>query len=58
MVIEFEPKPQPTTAVDKAVAPKKSVEVEHSATAQAPKPARPKTGATDKEAAEKNGELF
>lgn len=58
MVIEFAPKPQPPSTVDKAVVPKKSAETDHSDTAQAPKPARPKTGGTDKEAAEKNGELF
>lgn len=58
MVIEFAPKPQPTSTVDKAVARKKSVDADHSDTAQAPKAARQKTEATDKEAVEKNGELF
>jgi hypothetical protein len=58
MVIEFAPKPQPISTVDKAVSPKKSVDADHSDKAQAPKPARPKTGATVKEAVEKNGELF
>jgi hypothetical protein len=58
MVIEFEPKPQPTAAVNKPVAPKKFVEVDHSDTVQAMKPPASEDWRDGQGTVEKSGELF
>jgi hypothetical protein len=58
MVIEFAPKPQLPSTVEKSAVPKKSAKADHAEVATGPKPAQTKAGKTDKETAGKNGELF
>lgn len=58
MVIEFAPKPQLPSTVDKTAAPKKPVDATNAELASAARSVRSKAGKTSKETVEKDDELF